>query len=136
MGDVEDRLLLQDLMLSYAAALDEKDMVLYRTCFADDVDVVGFGDTPIEGADKWVASVESQLKAFKSTQHLLSPQLAHINGDTAVSRMDVQAIHYLAEDPGTTFILWGTYHTNFIRCEGDWKITRHELVTRGTRKEP
>ena len=30
-------------MLRYAAGVDELDMDMYRSCFADDVEVVGFG---------------------------------------------------------------------------------------------
>ena len=68
-------------MLSYAAAVDDRDMARYRACFADDVEIVGFGEATISGADTWTASVESQLDAFSATQHLMSPQLATVSGD-------------------------------------------------------
>ena len=38
MSDIEDRLLIQDLMLSYATLSDGNDMVRYRDFF-DDVDI-------------------------------------------------------------------------------------------------
>ena len=78
MSDTDDRRKLQDVMLSYAAAVDDRDMVRYRACFADNVEIVGFGDATVTGADTWTASVESQLEAFSATQHLMSPQLHHI----------------------------------------------------------
>ena len=73
MSDADDRRQLQDVMLSYAAAVDARDMARYRACFADDVEpTVGFGEATISGADTWTASVESQLEAFSATQHLMS----------------------------------------------------------------
>lgn len=132
MSEADDRRQLQDVMLSYAAAVDDRDMARYRACFAEDAEIVGFGDETVTGADAWTASVESQLDAFSSTQHLMSPQLAAITGDTASARTDVQALHVLKDGNGAMFTLWATYLTDFVRNDDGWKISRHELVIRGT----
>ena len=132
MSDADDRRQTQDVMLSYAAAVDDRDMARYRACFADDVEIVGFGEAIVKGGDTWTASVESQLAAFSATQHLMSPQLATVSGDTASARTDVQALHVLKDTDGATFILWATYLTDFNRTPDGWRITRHELVIRHT----
>lgn len=132
MSEADDRRQLQDVMLSYAAAVDDRDMARYRACFAEDAEIVGFGEETVTGADAWTASVESQLDAFSSTQHLMSPQLASITGDTATARTDVQALHVLKDGNGAMFTLWATYLTDFVRNDDGWKISRHELVIRGT----
>jgi ketosteroid isomerase-like protein len=132
MSEADDRRQLQDVMLSYAAAVDDRDMARYRACFAEDAEIVGFGDETVTGADAWTASVESQLDAFSSTQHLMSPQLAAITGATASARTDVQALHVLKDGNGAMFTLWATYLTDFVRKDDGWKISRHELVIRGT----
>ena len=132
MSEADDRRQLQDVMLSYAAAVDDRDMARYRACFAENAEIVGFGEETITGADAWTASVESQLDAFSSTQHLMSPQLASITGDTASARTDVQALHVLKDGNGAIFTLWATYLTDFVRNDDGWKISRHELVIRGT----
>ena len=132
MSEADDRRQLQDVMLSYAAAVDDRDLARYRACFAEDAEIVGFGEETVTGADAWTASVESQLDAFSSTQHLMSPQLASITGDTAAARTDVQALHVLKDGNGAMFTLWATYLTDFVRKEDGWKISRHELVIRGT----
>ena len=132
MSEADDRRQLQDVMLSYAAAVDDRDMARYRACFAEDAEIVGFGEETVTGADAWTASVESQLGAFSSTQHLMSPQLASITGDTASARTDVQALHVLKDGNGAIFTLWATYLTDFVRNDDGWKISRHELVIRGT----
>ena len=134
MSDADDRRELQDVMLSYTAAVDDRDMARYRACFADNVEIVGFGEATITGADTWTASVESQLEAFSATQHLMSPQLATVSGDTASARTDVQAIHVQKDGGGAMFTLWATYLTNFVRTDDGWKIARHELVVRGSRQ--
>jgi uncharacterized protein (TIGR02246 family) len=132
MSEADDRRQLQDVMLSYAAAVDDRDMARYRACFAEDAEIVGFGEETVTGADAWTASVESQLDAFSSTQHLMSPQLASVTGDTASARTDVQALHVLKDGNGAMFTLWATYLTDFVRNDDGWKISRHELVVRGT----
>lgn len=136
MSDTDDRRQLQDVMLSYAAAVDDRDTARYRACFTDDVEIVGFGEATVTGADTWTASVESQLEAFSATQHLMSPQLATISGDTASGRTDVQALHVLKGGEGSMFTLWATYLTDFVRTGDGWKIARHELVIRGTHQTP
>ena len=133
MSDLAERLAVQDVMTRYAAAVDDRDMEAYRQCFADDVEIVGFGKETVIGGDTWAKDVEGKLEAFGPTQHMLGPQLVTIEGDTASTRTDVQAFHYLKDKPGTTLTLWATYFTDYRKVDGEWKISRHELVSRGTR---
>ena len=121
-------------MLKYAKGVDERDMVLYRGCFAHDA-VVVFDGTTYASAEAWFAFVESALDGFGATQHMLGPSLIDIDGDTAHCRTDVQALHYLLNEPGTTLTLWGTYETGMRRVDGVWKIASHNVVVRGTRKQ-
>ena len=130
-----DRIALQDVMLSYAAGVDERDFDLYRSCFADDVEVVGFGDETVHGAEAWLAYVKNALERFGPTQHMLGPQLAAVDGDNAHCRTDVQALHYLKEPEGSILTLWATYKSDMRRIDGRWRIVRHELVSRGTKVE-
>ena len=83
MSEASDRIAVQDVMLRYAAGVDERDFDLYRSCFADDVDVVGFGKETISGADAWLDYVRRALERYGATQHMLGPQLATLDGDTA-----------------------------------------------------
>lgn len=132
MSEVTDRIALQDVMLRYAAGVDELDFNLYRSCFADDVEVVGFGKEAFHGVDAWVDYVMTAMQRFGPTQHMLGPQYAEIHGDTADTRSDVQALHVLKESPDTLLTLWATYKTRMVRIDGTWKISRHELVSRTT----
>ncbi len=132
---VADRIALMDVMANYARGVDQRDMNLYRSCFTDDVEVLGFGGEMIRGADRWTEYVDEALKAYGSTQHLLGPQLATIDGDTAQTQTQVQALHFLADAPDTTLTLWATYHTEFRRIDTEWKIVRHRLEVHGTRTQ-
>ena len=136
MTATDDRHSIQDVMLAYAAAVDDNDMAAYRECFDDNVEIVGFGESVIHGADQWVASVSSQLDAFTGTQHLLSPPLVKTAGNRASVRTDVQALHFLKTPTGGTFTLWATYLTKLVKTHDSWKIARHELVVRGTHQHP
>lgn len=129
-----DRIALQDVMLKYAAGVDERDMDLYASCFAADVEVVGFGAETFHGRDTWVNYVKVALEQYGPTQHMLGPQLATVDGDTAHCRTDVQALHYLKSPAGQILTLWATYKTDMARTPDGWRITRHQLVPRGTRQ--
>ena len=130
---VADRIALMDVMLKYAKGVDQRDMALYASVFADDVEVLGFGAETYDGRDAWVAYVTEALKAYGPTQHMLGPQLAEVSGDTAHCRTDVQALHYLINEPTKTLTLWATYITDMKRVNGEWKIARHHLESRGVR---
>jgi len=131
-----ERFATQDVMLRYAAGVDDRDMALYGSCFAEDVEVVGFGAETIRGRGNWVDYVSQALEAYGPTQHMLSPQYAEIEGDTARTRSDVQALHYLKDPAGSTLTLWATYKTDMRKVDGEWKIIRHELISRGTKVDP
>ena len=130
-----DRIALQDVMLKYAAGVDERDFDLYASCFMDNVEILDFGESTINGRDNWVAFVKEALNAYGPTQHMLGPQFATINGDEAHCRTDVQALHYLREPEGEILTLWATYETDMKRVNGGWKISRHRLVSRGIRQQ-
>jgi ketosteroid isomerase-like protein len=133
---VADRIALQDVMSRYAKGVDDYDVALYESCFADDVEVVGFGKETFHGLAAWMAYWRKAMEPFAATQHMLGPQLATIDGDSAKCRTDVQAHHFLKEPEGTTLTLWATYEQDMARVDGEWKITRHSLISRGTRMHP
>jgi hypothetical protein len=128
--NIADRIALQDVFLKYGAGLDDHDFDLYQTCFTEDVEVCGIGKETITGRDAWMAYVLKAMSGFNETQHLWGSVLATIDGDKASTRTDLQALHNLKDQPGKMFILWGTYKSNLIRIDGEWKIERHEFFRR------
>jgi ketosteroid isomerase-like protein len=134
-NNVLDRIALQDVMLKYAAGVDERDFDLYASCFMENVEVVDFGEAPINGRDEWVEYVKGALDNYGPTQHMLGPQLATVDGDNAHCRTDVQALHYLKQPEGEILTLWATYETDMVRTDEGWKISRHRLVSRGIKQQ-
>ena len=136
MSDIADRIAVQDVMLRYAATVDEKDYPGYKALFTEDVEVVGMGPEVMHGIETYYPWWKEALDQYNNTQHMLSPTYATIDGDTAKTRTDVQATHYPKgeSDPTVTLILWATYHTDMRRVDGQWKICRHELVSRGMKR--
>ena len=130
-----DRAAIQDVMLKYAAGVDERDLELYRSCFADDVEILNFGSQAYHGLDTWAEYVWAALEKYNATQHMLGPSLITIDGDSAEVRTDVQALHYLKDGDAETFTLWATYNTLMQRIQGHWKIKRHSLQLTGTKTE-
>jgi len=133
--DTADRIALQDVLARYAAGVDERDFDLYRSCFMEDVELTGFGRETIKGLENWMSFVKTALDRYGATQHMLGPQLATIDGDKASTRTDLQARHYMKEDPEKTFTLWATYKTDMVRTSEGWKIARHHLESRGSKVE-
>jgi hypothetical protein len=131
---VQDRIELQDLMLNYAAGVDERDRQRYSACFADKVQIVGFGAGNYEDRDSWVNYVWSALEKYSTTQHMLGPVYATVDNGRASARTDVQATHFLVDNAGR-FTLWATYLTDFHRVDGRWLISRHELKVCGMHTE-
>lgn len=132
---IADRIALQDVMTTYAAAVDDRDYELYRSIFTEDVHIVGFGQTEFDNLDDWFEWWKPAIDNYGPTQHMLSPMLATIDGDSASTRSDVRAHHYLKDKPDTTVTLWATYKTDMVRRESGWKICRHELIVRGSRTQ-
>ena len=134
-NSVADRIALQDVMLKYAAGVDERDFDLYASCFMENVEVLDFGEAPINGRDEWVEYVKGALDNYGPTQHMLGPQLATVDGNNAHCRTDVQALHYLKQPEGEILTLWATYETDMVRTDEGWKISKHRLVSRGIKQQ-
>ncbi|MBT3425133.1 MAG: nuclear transport factor 2 family protein [Gammaproteobacteria bacterium] len=131
----QERIALQDVMLNYAAGVDDRDFDQYRACFTEDVSVIGMGPEPVNGLDNWMKFVRQALSKYASTQHMLGPQLAYINGENATTRTDVTALHVLDQGAAKTFTLWATYRSEMIKVQGQWKIQKHELIPRFSRQQ-
>ena len=136
MSNLSDRMAIQDVMLRYALGVDERDYELYRSCFADDAEVVDFTREPVYGADQWLEYVKKALANYRSTQHMMGPTYATIDGNVAQARTNVQALHCPLDVNAPNLILWALYETRMVHDVGIWRIQRHRLVRRESRLEP
>ena len=133
--DAESRFEIIDVMNEYAIGIDTKDYVLFRSIFADDVEVsivytsnFGTGNTVnIKGADNWVNYVDGQISIYRNTQHMLGNPMISYDGRIAIVRTDLTAIHYYADRPDESTTFWGYYETHMVN-EGEWKVIKHTLT--------
>ena len=61
---IADRIAIMDVMVKYGTAVDAREMDRYRSCFTDDLTVVGYGGDDMEGADTYLEYVIEALKNF------------------------------------------------------------------------
>ncbi len=60
------------------------------------------------------------------TQHLVSPQIISIDGDKAVARTPVHALHLQIRNDGThnQWVIGAVYHDELVRQDKQWRIAR------------
>ena len=124
----DDRHAIQDVIVTYAASLDDRDFAAYRSCFVEEVELEGFAREPVRGIESWMKFVEKALAPYRATQHMLGVPRIEIDGDSAAMRTDLQACHFPSDSEAKAFILWATYETELVRTEAGWRIRHHRLV--------
>ena len=137
LGQELDRLAIMDLLIRYARSVDSHDFATMRSCFADDLIFLNIGSPDAQhGGDTYTETIRRLLLPFGATQHLLGNQVVAFDGDAAHVETDLQATHFIANDPDTIMTLWATYVDDMTRV-GDgheWVITHRDLRTRGTQR--
>lgn len=115
-----------DVMSRYAAGVDRRDPVVYRSCFTDELEVVmlgqDFGRLP---ADEWVSRAMAAVATHQATQHIITNHDVEIDGDEATCTAYVQAQHW---SPDASLLLGGTYTNRLVRGEDGWRICRLVLT--------
>ena len=127
-----DRALLSDVIHNYAAGVDQRDWVLFRSCFTDDLEADFTAVLPgnvCHGADKWVAAAAKLIEPLTATQHMITNHVHVIEGDTASSRSYLQAQHVQKDSEGGErhYLIGGYYEYNMLRTDEGWKIKKYGL---------
>lgn len=115
-----DRIEINDLLTTYATAVDTKDWELYRTVFVPDAFIDYESAGGVKGrVDDVVAWMESTMAGFPMTQHLIANVAVQLAGDEAT----VRAMFYNPMQVGTGkhFFCGGWYNHELVRTEGGWR---------------
>ena len=143
--EVSDRLEIMEVLSNYAAGLDARDWVLWRSVFVDDLefDLTSWhGGTPnVLNADGVVRNQARSFAELAETQHFFTNHRITLDGDSARVIAHMRAEHWLdgASEPGlagqteTTmrYTMFGYYDHDLVRTDEGWKISRMQLnVTR------
>lgn len=121
-----ERRLIEDLVIRYATALDDRDWARLRSCFTDDA-IADYGALGrYEGADVIVAACREPLSRLDSSQHLLGNIVVEMTSErTAVATSKVQAQHVLVNAAGdSTATIGGTYVDDLVREHDGWRIAK------------
>ena len=127
MSDLQDRYDIAQVIIRYAASVDQRDLDRYGSCFTEDATITGFSSGDVHGRDKWVGFVGTALDNYAGTHHQVTNQEVTVDGDTGHLRSYVQATHVLASDPAMLLVLWAIYDDEMVRTPDGWKIKRHTL---------
>ena len=128
LADLIDRAVIGDALLNYATGIDRRDWDLYRSIFADEVEIdfsTWSGTRSVMQADEWVASVRNTLACFDATQHNLTNHVITLDGDSATAVAHMVALHQFE---GELQQLGGFYTDRLVRVGNGWKIVACCLV--------
>lgn len=122
-----------DVVHRYATGIDRRDWRLYRSCFADHIDVDftswSGGEPGRMSADDWVGGVQTALTGFDATQHVSSNHVHVISGAEATCVSYMMALHHLVADGARMMHAIGGYYTNRLRRGPQgWQIHACQLT--------
>ena len=129
-----DRAEISDLILSFARAIDDRDIAQYAANFAEDgVLVLPFAE--LTGRDQILNIPE--LPSAWATHHLIGNILIDIDGDVAHTRAYIMATHVFdATTPSDTAQAGGWYIHELARTDEGWRFTRVEIRIVWTQEKP
>lgn len=123
--EVSDRIEINDLLIRYTKAIDEKDWDLLDRVFTPDaqLDYVSSGGIAgVYGEVKtWLAKA---LAPFPETLHLIGNSEVELSGDTAKARTAVYNPMFFAQADGGRqhFAVGAYYNDDLVRTRDGWRI--------------
>ncbi len=135
----DDKIMVSETIYLYAMGIDTKDFVLYRSIFADQVEVdfssyegSSVTEPSLLSGDQWVRGVQPLFTGLAATQHTMTNPLPVIDGDSATCRMYMQAHHvYEPDKEDSWFTLGGYYDDSLVRSDlspTGWLLTGVKLT--------
>lgn len=130
--DISDRIEIEDLLVRYCYAVDDRDWDAYRNIFTADAildDAVTGGIR--SGVEEHVAYLQRALSKILISQHAISTILIDLQGDEATARLHCSCPMVVDVGEGKRHVffqgLW--YRDMFVRTAEGWRI--RELVEEG-----
>ena len=122
---ISDRIEINDLLIRYSVAIDEKDWELLDTVYTHDakIDYTTSGGITGEYPEvrAWLAKA---LAPFTMTQHLISNSVVDVDGDSATARTMV--FNPMGTDDGKgglrMFYVGAWYEDKLVRTGAGWRI--------------
>jgi ketosteroid isomerase-like protein len=124
--EISDRLEIEELLVRYCYAIDQRDWDAYRAVYTDDavIDDVSAGSD--NSVDDMVEFLSGALESVVRIQHAISTTKIEIDGDTASARTICHCPVVLDRGGGETQMffqgLW--YVDDLVRTPDGWKISK------------
>jgi 3-phenylpropionate/cinnamic acid dioxygenase small subunit len=128
-----DKEQIAEVLIRYATGIDSKDWPLFRSCWADEIDVdyqqLGRFSSPDALTDVMTRLHEN----MGPTYHRLSNFVIAVDGDRATARTYVNAVLMLKPDDPTNWVdALGHYDDVFVRTPVGWRISQRVSRTART----
>ena len=127
-----DRAQITDVLIRYATGIDSKDWPLFRTCWADEVDL-DYGELgTFTDPDAFTDLFARVHDSMGNTYHRLSNFVIAIDegGDTATARTYVHAVLMVAPGDNAPWVdVVGHYDDELTRGVNGWRIHRRVTCT-------
>jgi 3-phenylpropionate/cinnamic acid dioxygenase small subunit len=124
---VSDRIEIDDLLIRYSRAIDDKDWGLLDSCFTPDAEVDYVSSGGIKGRYPEVrAWLEKALAAFPTTVHYVTNSQVELDGDRASARTAVYNPMFFPNPDGSQhhFAVGAYYVDELQRTDAGWRIVK------------
>ena len=130
--EISDRLEIDDLLIRYTQAIDQKDWTLLDTCFVPDAELDYTSAGGIAGDyPKVRAWLEQAMAPFPTTVHYITNTRLLLDGDRATARTAVYNPMIFLKSDGTPhqFNVGAYYNDELVRTADGWKIAKRTEET-------
>jgi hypothetical protein len=128
---------IKDIQIRYCRSCDRMDFDLMRSCFHPDATThYGFFGGSV---DDFIRGARQQLPHYVGTTHNTGNQLVEVRGDKAWAEHYTVATHRIAADElgPERDLVTAVRYVDTLECrDGDWRITRRELILDWMRSDP
>lgn len=135
----DEKLMIAETIYLYAIGIDTKDFDLYRSIFADQVDIdfssyegSSVPETTVLSRDQWVNRVRPLFTGLAATQHSMTNPIVTLDGDFASCRMYMQAHHVFEPDEEDSWFTIGGYYDDTLTRDPEsptgWKLSGVKLT--------
>lgn len=125
--EISDRIEIDDLLVRYTRAIDEKDWNLLDSVFVPDADIDYTTSGGIAGKYPEVRSwLGKALAAFPITIHAISNSTIELDGDRARGKTLVNNPMVIPQEGGGQhqFTVWAWYIDDLVRTPEGWRIAK------------
>ncbi len=123
-----DKAQIAEVLIRYATGIDFKDWKLFRTCWADEVDI-DYGDLgTFTDPDAFTTLMEQIHGGMGQTYHRISNIVVDVDADRATARSYVHAVlQAVPDDNGSWIDALGHYDDELVRTSDGWRIAKRTI---------